>query len=656
LSSATRRTLRRARSRKKSRWDTTVYSDAALKVWRIQQRIVDSESETTKLTLEGYLYQWCNHAISTAEFVIVCANTDVDAYQVNVTDVAIEFVDADAALGRWNTYQEVTPHSDANKLILIDGTDYIPDGQATPGYVADVITLASGTDLDSVAGATGGPAYCMLHPEDWEGHFFELGGIPDMLPADNAAGRNFGQDAINELISYWITEQSNNDRWRDPETVGGSSENPGRTGEQPDFGAGAPAYLLASGRYAPWALDMAYAAAMREWIRAASHYREPNGDIIDWEDYPRFNARGEKRHGSTQYSPEKLGQSWITIDWARTTDMPEGENAHDIHPRNTEHFTANQLLATACITGSFLLYDRLRELGRIYARAYTGYPKSSEFRGLFMQLIDSGHRAEGRSRRVASRAYWLTGEGQIKRGIEQRIKSCAGEQAMNVQSWGDVWKYQVAGRGEYGGLANYKMFLLHLNQPYGGYFDNLALGIDELDRWIFIPWQMGLVIEGLHETIETFGDPDYDSEWGLFHQPLRMVVTRLAETQIRYGWVWNTADEEYFIAKGIRWPVANGDRAGLDMPVDHSLYQPGVDNDLQPWIQDDRGTAYKQWNWSGVRIALEHYLTDAADIEKATAIDAQLRATFEASTAEGFTGDTFQTAMRYGVSSTGQLG
>jgi hypothetical protein len=632
---------------------STVHSDAILKVWKIRERILNVQAQQTKCTAEGYLYQWGNHPIMTCELTFVASNPAVDSLRADVTDLRVVFLDADAVFPRWKSYQQISNGTAMNDAMLIAGSDYIADGQATTGYVFDIVDMRPGTDPINLLGVTEGPAYAMLHPDDWEGHLFMQGGMPDLLPADQADG---GVSAINALIAFWGSEKARNNRWDPPDRIGGLWRQPGAPSERADYGSGHPASLLSAGQLSAWAIDMNLAASMREWIRAASHYRESNAEIVDWDDHPLAHAHGEKRHGGTAYNgggqpggPDLFGQSHL--------DMPEYQDAHDIGARNYEHWTSNQLLATACVTGSFLLYDRLREISRAFARAFTGYYTGwqTEGWGIFQQLISVGHRAEGRSRKSVSRAYWLTGETQVRDALWQRLRSCAGEQDLYSQTWGDIFKYQILR------ATPYEMFTLNLQNPASGYFDDPSLGIASADRWSWIPWQVGLAIEGLHDTLLATGDPTYETPLGVLEQPLHYILTRLCETFVRYGWVWNSVAEEYFMPKAIRWAAPNGDREGLDMPVDHSLYQPGVANNLQPWIQDSRDTAYAEWNWAGLKVALEHYLTQDSDRVKAQAIDAQLKAAFEASTDFGLArynnGDPyFPVGARYGVSSTGQLG
>jgi hypothetical protein len=623
---------------------STVHSDAILKVWKIRERILNVQAQQTKCTAEGYLYQWGNHPIMTCELTFVASNPAVDSLRADVTDLRVVFLDADAVFPRWKSYQQISNGTAMNDAMLIAGSDYIADGQATTGYVFDIVDMRPGTDPINLLGVTEGPAYAMLHADDWRGHYFMQGGTPDLLPADQA---DSGLAAINEMIQFWGTEKGRNNRWDPPDRIGGLWRYPGSPSERADYGPGHPASLLAAGKLSAWALDMNIAAAMREWIRSASHYRETDARIIDFDDYPGFHADGERRHWHPSAGDELLGQSHQVV--------PIGANAHDINPRNCEHWTSNQLLATACVTGSFLLHDRVRELGRVYGRAHTGY-WSGPYSGNYSQLINVGHRAEGRMRKSVARGYWLTGENQAKAGLQQRIRSKPSNQDLYSMSWGDVFKKQVFIE------SPYEMFLLNVDnpEPDDGYFDDIGLPVEE--QWFIVPWQIGLCIEGLHDTLLATGDPTYETELGILEQPLRYVLRRLGRTFIRYGWVYDPVNERYFCPKAIRFMAPFGDPSGLDMPVDHSLYDPTESHSEARYILDDRDTAYSQWNWAGVKVLLEGgYLLEDDDIAKAQAIDAHMTAVFQASTDHGLArynaGDPyFPVGARYGVSATGQLG
>jgi hypothetical protein len=297
----------------------------------------------------------------------------------------------------------------------------------------------------------------------------------------------------------------------------------------------------------------------------------------------------------------------------------------------------------------------VRELGRVYGRAHTGY-WTGPYSGNYSQLIDVGHRAEGRMRKSVARGYWLTGENQAKAGLQQRIRSRPSEQDLYSMSWGDVFKKQVFIE------SPYEMFLLNVDNPApdDGYFDDIGLPVEE--QWFIVPWQIGLCIEGLHDTRQATGDPTYETELGVLEQPLRYVLRRLGRTFIRYGWVYDPVNERYFCPKAIRFLAPFGDPSGLDMPVDHSLYDPTESHSEARYILDDRDTAYSQWNWAGVKVLLEGgYLLEDDDVAKAQAIDAHMTAVFQASTDHGLArynnGDPyFPVGARYGVSATGQRG
>jgi hypothetical protein len=75
------------------------YSDPILTVWSLRERLLTTGLAQTKLTVEGYYYQWANHPVAQCEIVFVAANTAVDAIRCDVTDLRVQFVDADYARG-----------------------------------------------------------------------------------------------------------------------------------------------------------------------------------------------------------------------------------------------------------------------------------------------------------------------------------------------------------------------------------------------------------------------------------------------------------------------------------------------------------------------------------------------------------------------------
>lgn len=613
-------------------FDRIAYSDAVLTVYEAHQRMTNIEHNATKLSVDAYYYRWANHPISTLELAIVASNPAVDSQKANIQNLRVRLTDADAAICRWSNYQQVAAGATANELLLVSGSDYIADGQALPGYVIDFLqTDAAPGDWSPYAGAAGGAAYVMVHPEDLEGHFFSLGGIPDLLPADDTAGRGHGLSAIQELLSYWSGVQASATRWDAPGDTGGCTEYPGNTGEQPDFGNGVPNYVLSAGSLAPWGLDMAYAGAMREWIRAGAHYRNEDGTRIDLGDYPNVHTWGDQRHWSSAYSPERFGQSH---DY-----MPSGSTAHGISSRSIEHFTANQLTATYALTGSFLLRDRVLELGDAVSKCWTGY-ESGDYTALYMNIIADGHRFDGRCATTAARCYWATGNENALAAMRQRYKAKiqGAYERFGWWSWGGIFKDQMT--------RDYDLFVCNLDVAASGYFGGAP--------W-WGPWQIGPMIEGIEQARIETGDPAWSGPYGHYDHPWAAVLTKLCRSWIRHGWIYDSEADRYFCAKAIKWDYVNGDQAtGFTRPVPDSAYLGlSVSNDDQPWIKDDRGTAYNFWNWTGAKIALG-YLTEESDIAKCQAILAQNKQQWLAGTGTGFTGDTFQVAQRYGVADTGQ--
>lgn len=613
-------------------FDRVAYSDAVLTVYEAHQRVTNIEHNATKLSVDAYYYRWANHPISTLEIGVVASNPNVDASQCNVQDLRIRVTDADAALCRWSNYQAVTPGATANELFLVEGTDYIADGQGLPGYAIDFLqTDATPADWSAYLGAAGGAAYACVHPEDLDGHFFSLGGIPDLLPQDDTAARGYGLSAVTELLSYWSSlKAAAPDRWSAPGDLGGCTEYPGNTGEQPDFGNGVPNYVLSAGSRAAWGLDMAYAGALREWTRAASHYREADGLRLDLDTHPDLHFWGDQRHWASAYS-ERLGQSHA--------NMPNGSSAHGLVSRSIEHFTANQLTGTYALTGSFLLRDRVNELGDAVSRCWTGY-ESGDYTSMYMQIIADGHRYDGRCASTAARCYWATGNRNALAAMRQRYKAKlqGAYERFGWWSWGGIFRDQMT--------RDYDLFVCNLDFAAAGYFGG--------EPW-WGPWQVGLMIEGLEQARIESGDPAWSGPYGHYDHPWAAVLTKLCRSWIRHGWIYDSEAGRYFCAKAIRWDYVNSDYAtGFERPVPDSAYLGlGVSNDDQPWIKDDRGTAYNAWNWVGVEIALG-YLTEEADLAKCEAIRQQLKDEFTARTGTGFTGDTFQVGQRYGVAYGGQ--
>ena len=613
-------------------FDRIAYSDPVLTVYEAHQRIYNVETNATKLSVDAYYYRWANHPVSTLEVGVVSSNPSIDAWKADIQDLRIRIVEADEAICRWRNWQQVELGAASNELLLVSGTDYLPDGQGLPGYVIDFIQKdAAPQSTTAYEGISGGAAYFCVSPEQLQGKFFTLGGLPSSFQADQTPARGYGLSATQEMLSYWdsiLTTTSN--RWEDPERLGGCSENPGRPGEQPDFGAGVPNYVLAAESYAPLGLDMAYAGAMREWIRAAAHYREADGRRIDLADHPDLHFWGERRHRDTNYSPDRLGQSHY---W-----MPGGNEAHGMNARNLEHFTANQITGTYALTGSFLLRERLNELGSALARCWTGY-ESGDYTYMYMQVIADGHRFDGRCASTAARIHWATGNEDALSAMRQRIKA-------RVQ-----YPYERFGWWSWGGILRDQMpydndiFVLNVDFASGGYFGG--------EPW-WGPWQVGLAIYGLEQTRIESGDPAWNSPYGYYENPWGAVLAKLCRSWIRHGWIYDVTNNYYFCAKAIKWDYINDDYwTGFTRPVPDSRYDPNETLEEAEWIKDARGTAYNQWNWAGAKIAL-NYLTDEADISKCQNILDQLRNGWIALPNTGFLADTFQVNQRYGVAQNGQ--
>lgn len=515
-------------------WET-IDHDFVRTVYHSRERITG-----TMWAINAYFYVWADHPVGTLELEVICSNPELPNLEASIDRLTISC--SDPLFPRWAKYRDIPLElRDAIDEVVLFEDETFADGQGQ-AYVMEVVNLdkVNADNYASIANIVHGPAYAAA---TYRGRQWGPLGFTPIMDTNKGI-----LAARREHRRWWDLQMQQGNRWSAP--TKGLNLRPADTGAQQDFGYTALVEALASCD-GILNVDEAYCMALKESCRPNTYLDKdaqpihfPVEGLVFW---------GDTKHWHSGVSPNRLGKELPTVQMTRGW-----------LGRDWEHCSANHLVGTYALTGSYLLRDQLMQFSNAFLFGCTTNKGWS--------TTDRGEaRSIGRRAQVLAWLDWLFDMPVIRTRAMDRLASSYEDLLANIDEDGEI-------------RDRSRIFCIkyHGKDPkwFGG------------QHRFWMPWQQAFVVLGFY------------MQWKQIKNDRFLAIAKAAaDTYLRYA--WGGDGESWWTFSAIR-----------------DLERPPTEDELndKDIAVKATGTDFDLWGWPAVAIARALLDTDSAMVEKAERI------------------------------------